>query len=234
MRHLIWFSCGAASTMTAKIVLAENTDAVLAYCDTGGEHPDNKRFMADVEKWLGVNVIVLKSKEYTDHFDVFQKTRWINGVNGARCTVELKKKLRFEFQFADDVQYFGYTLEEKHRADRFREAYPEVNSRFPLIEKGITKADCVGLLQKHNIDIPMMYKLGYNNNNCIGCCKGGAGYWNKIRKDFPEQFKRMAEIEREVEATALKNTYLDELNPKAGRHKDFEISCDFVCQTMDV
>lgn len=199
MRNLIWFSCGAASTMTAKIVLSENPDAVLAYCDTGGEHPDNKRFMQDVEKWLNVQVVVLKSKEYSDHFDVFEKTRWINGVNGARCTVELKKRLRFEFQQADDVQYFGYTVEEKHRADRFREAYPEVNSRFPLIEKGITKSDCVGLLSKHGIDIPMMYKLGYNNNNCIGVVRGVQGIGTKYAKTFPNNSKECQRLKEKLE-----------------------------------
>ena len=23
------------------------------------------------------------------------------------------------------------------------------------------------------IEIPVMYRLGYNNNNCVGCVKGG-------------------------------------------------------------
>ena len=32
--------------------------------------------------------------------------------------------------------------------------------------------------------------MGYNNNNCIGCIKGGMGYWNKIRVDFPEVFEK--------------------------------------------
>jgi hypothetical protein len=54
------------------------------------------------------------------------------------------------------------------------------------------------MLWKAGIEIPAMYKMGYNNNNCIGCVKGGMGYWNKIRKDFPEVFNRMAVIEREV------------------------------------
>ena len=40
-----------------------------------------------------------------------------------------------------------------------------------------------------------MYKLGYNNNNCIGCVKGGQAYWNKIRIDFPETFNKMAKLE---------------------------------------
>lgn len=63
----------------------------------------------------------------------------------------------------------------------------------------------MGMLWKAGIEIPAMYKMGYNNNNCIGCVKGGMGYWNKIRKDFPKVFDRMAKIEREVGATCLKD-----------------------------
>ena len=51
------------------------------------------------------------------------------------------------------------------------------------------------------------------------------GYWNKIRIDFPEIFKQMAEAEREVSASCLKNKegkiYLDELDPKAGNPNRF-------------
>ena len=42
-----------------------------------------------------------------------------------------------------------------------------------------------------------MYDMGYPNNNCIGCVKGGMGYWNHIRKDFPEVFDSRAKLERE-------------------------------------
>lgn len=234
-RHVVWFSCGAASAVTAWFVLQSLPGALLVYCDTGGEHDDNGRFLRDVERWLGVNVIVLKNEKYVDHFDVIEKTKYVNGKNGARCTVELKKKLRFEFQKVDDVQYFGYTAErrERKRAHRFCENNPEVNARFPLIENNLTKKQCVGLLQREGIEIPKMYRLGYNNNNCIGCVKGGAGYWNKVRRDFPGHFERMKSAERSVGHSCINGKYLDELKPDEGRHTDFIIECDFVCESFD-
>ena len=232
MRTVIWFSCGAASFACA--YLLKDTDAILVYCDTGGEHPDNKRFLADAEKFLGKKVIVLKNPEYADHFDVVQKTRWVNGPKGARCTAELKKKLRLQFQQVDDIQIFGYASDpkERDRAERFKQTFPEVNARFPLIEKGLRHNDCIGLVKRLGIEVPMMYRLGFNNNNCIGCVKGGMGYWNKIRKHFPEQFKRMADIEREVGASCIKGTFLDTLDPDAGNDKEPEMTCDFICESV--
>lgn len=86
------------------------------------------------------------------------------------------------------------------------------------------------------IKIPIMYSLGYDNNNCIGCNKGGMGYWNKIRIDFPEVFKERAEDERFVGATCLKEQdgtriYLDKLDPKRGMEvKPIIPDCDLYCQ----
>ena len=233
MRNVVWFSCGAASTVALKIVLGEDPKCVACYCDTGGEHPDNMRFLRDVSDWLGVRINVLKNDKYADHFDVIDKTRYINGPGGARCTVELKKKPRFEFQRADDIQSFGYTVDEKHRAERFVESFPEVNARFPLIERGFTKQQCIGILWSAGIEIPKMYTLGFNNNNCIGCVKGGAGYWNKIRREFPEHFERMSDLEQKIGRSCIKGTFLKDLSPKAGNHRDMEISCDFVCSGFD-
>lgn len=62
-----------------------------------------------------------------------------------------------------------------------------------------------------------MYDLGYHNNNCVGCVKGGMGYWNRIRIDFPEVFRKMAELEREIGHSCINGVYLDELAPGRGR-----------------
>ena len=126
----------------------------------------------------------------------------------------------------------------KHRVERFIKQNSERKIKPILIEKGFSKADCLGYLAKSGIELPAMYKLGYQNNNCIGCVKGQAGYWNKIRKDFPEVFDRMAKVERELNAAINKKyvkgerirVFLDEMPEDMGRNvKEPEISCGIIC-----
>ena len=79
-----------------------------------------------------------------------------------------------------------------------------------------------------------MYQLGYQNNNCIGCPKGGIGYWNKIRRDFPQTFTRMAELERAIGASVLRSNgeslWLDDLDPQRGNHADEpSFECSLLC-----
>lgn len=234
-----WFSCGAASAVACKLMLEEHPDAIVAYCDTmSTEHPDNQRFFDDCQEWFGVEILRLKSDRYADIWEVFERTRWLAGVGGARCTTEMKKAVRQRFEDYGDRQYFGFTADEAHRVDRFRANNDEVYMVAPLIEQGISKGECYHRLKTAGIELPMMYRLGYNNNNCIGCVKGQSGYWNKIRRDFPDVFARMAKVERSLNAAICKRyekgvrirVFLDELDPDAGRHDDSPVmECGVLC-----
>ena len=231
-RVIIWFSAGAASAVAAKLVLTEKPKNLrIIYTDPGSEHPDNKRFLDDCENWFGHKVERIKSEKYQDTWDVWERTRFLVSPQGARCTTELKKKLRLREQLPDDIQVFGYTVEEMNRVNRFKEQNPEVDLRTPLIEKGLTKSDCLAMLDRAGIELPAMYKLGYQNNNCIGCVKGGMGYWNKIRKDFPDVFQRMATLERDLGVGLLGDgNYLDELDPQRGNHaNEASFECSLFC-----
>ena len=233
-RVVVWISAGAASAVAGKLTLGEHPDAALAYTDPGSEHPDNARFLDDLERWYDRPIVRLRSDRYVDTWQVWTERRFLVGPSGALCTTELKKRPRFAFERPDDVQVFGYTSEEQHRADRFRQQNPEVTLRTPLIERGLTKDDCLAIIDRSGIAMPAMYLLGYRNNNCIGCPKGGIGYWNKIRRDFPDVFTRMAGIERDLGHTVLRDKngaiWLDELDPARGNHvteSDFE--CSLLC-----
>jgi 3'-phosphoadenosine 5'-phosphosulfate sulfotransferase (PAPS reductase)/FAD synthetase len=238
MRVVVWFSAGAASAVAAKLVLAEGP-ATLVYTDPGSEHPDNQRFMADCEEWFGQEIIQLCSEKYEDTWAVWEHRRFLVSPQGAPCTIELKKKMRQQFERPTDIQVFGYTHEEQDRADLFRDNNPGVTLRTPLIEQGLNKAECFRLIQQAGIDLPVMYKLGYRNNNCIGCVKGGMGYWNKIRRDFPDVFNRMAKLERDIGATLNRAddepVWLDELDPSRGNYTaERDIQCSLFCPVPEL
>lgn len=251
-RVLVWFSCGAASAVTAKLAIEKYGDKCeVLYCDTFKyEHPDNRRFFKDVELWIGKRIKVLQSEKYTDIYDVFEKTRFLSGPKGARCTTELKKNVRKAYQKIDDVHVLGYTIEEGNRIAQFNRENPELLTDFILYDNGLTKQDCYKILQDANIDLPEMYRLGYKNNNCIGCVKGGMGYWAKIREDFPHMFNKMANMERSLDHALNRReigkrgtpehkvirVFLDELKVSQDQKYEDEpdIECGVMCTHSDV
>lgn len=235
-RVISWFSCGAASAV-ATVIAAIHYERVRAiYCKVVEEHPDNERFADDFTRTFGIPVESIVNGKYNGSiYEVFRKRRFITGPNGAPCTTLLKKEMRKQFQQPDDIQVFGYTSEEQDRADRFLDANNDVRESFPLLELGIDKQDCLSIIASSGIEVPVMYRLGYNNNNCIGCVKGKMGYWNKIRVDFPVAFDRMARLEREIGHAINKDKngpiYLDELDPVRGNFKrDLPGDCGFTCE----
>lgn len=236
-RAVSWFSCGAASAVASKLMLEKyGKRCIIVYCDViDTEHPDNLRFLLDVEAWLGHKIEIIKSEKYVDVDDVFVKTRYMAGISGARCTTEMKKIPRYAFQRADDIHTFGFTAEERRRIERFEVNNPELTVDWVLADAGYTKADCYAEIKKAGIAIPAMYQLGYKNNNCLGCVKAGsAKYWNMIRRDFPDVFARRSQQSRElgVRLTRHKGVriFLDELPEDYLPADDLEdISCGPEC-----
>lgn len=229
-----WMSAGVSSFIAG--YLAKDVDKYI-YIDIENQHPDSMRFIKDCERVLGTEVEILKS-EYGSIQNVVKTFRYINGAYGAKCTDVLKKRVRKAWEYDHrqyDITYvWGFDCNEKHRADRLRDTFPEFEHEFPLIDNNLTKADAHGMLDRLGIKRPAMYDMGYQNNNCVGCVKGGMGYWNKIRVDFPEVFERMAKLEREVGRSCINGVFLDELDPQRGREDSVILpECGIMCQIAE-
>ena len=230
-----WISAGVSSFIAGYLV--KDTVDEFIYTHIDKQHPDSLRFIKDCEKVLGKKITILQSN-YKSVDNVIKTFGFINGPYGAKCTEILKKRVRKEWEYGKkDLTYvwgFDCSKRERARTERTLQSMPNFKHEFPLIERNLTKEDCHGLLKQLGIKRPKMYDLGYRNNNCIGCVKGGMGYWNKIRIDFPEVFKQRAEEERKVGHTCIKGIYLDELPPDAGRIEDEVMEdCSIMCQLIN-
>lgn len=239
-RTVCWFSAGAASAVATKLVLHDTPDATVAYCETGAEHPDNERFMDDCSAWFGSPIERIRSDRYADTWDVFEKRRYLAGIDGALCTVELKVMPRLAWQQPTDIHVFGYTADgpDVARAKRLRETYFEMQIRTPLIDKGVTKAACLDLLKRSGVALPPMYAMGFQNNNCIPCVKATSpAYWALVRQQFPEQFGRMAKLSRDLDVRLCRindeRRFIDEIPMDHPTTNPLQPSCDFLCHIAE-
>ncbi|WP_419625814.1 hypothetical protein, partial [Thiolapillus sp.] len=73
-RIISWFSAGAASAVATKMINAD----VVAYCDTGSEDKDNRRFYKDCERWFGRPITRLKNERYRDTWDLWEKRAYLS------------------------------------------------------------------------------------------------------------------------------------------------------------
>ena len=226
-----WFSAGVSSAVATKLA---NPDRII-YIHIDDQHPDTLRFVKDCEAWFGKPVEILQSP-YKCVENACRLRGYIRQAKGVtRCTEYLKKQVRKKWEYENPGRHtyvWGYDGTECHRADNIQMAMPNFNHIFPILDR--TKAEVHGLLDAAGIRRPAMYDLGYQNNNCVGCVKGGMGYWNKIRVDFPEVFSARVRLERDLNSRCLKECFLDELDPQRGRHEGPIVpDCGIFCEIQE-
>lgn len=245
-RIVVHFSCGAASAIAAKLTLTDYSPerVFLVNAFLQEEHEDNRRFLADCERWLNKIITVLRDEKYgASTLEVWRRKRFIKGPHGAPCATALKRDLLNGWSLPSDIWVIGYTAEETDRATELQEFYPDRKFLFPLIERHLSKSDCLAMIDRAGIRLPEMYLMGYENANCIGCPKGGLGYWNKIRRDFPDRFYQIADIQDDIGPGAyfLRNRRTGErmrlrdlpINHGAKTYDEPSFSCSFFCQMAE-
>jgi len=217
--------------------------AIIARCETGNEDPDNYRFESDVMRFLDRHVTILKSDEYDDVWDVWKRRRFISGPDGAPCTTEMKVKVRLAFQHPTDIHVFGYTTDARdiQRFESIKRNFPELTVRAPLIDKGISKAATLAIVERWGISLPRSYAMGFPNANCLGTGCGKASspnYWALYRHHFPDRFARTAAYSREIGArlTRIGNQriFIDEIPMDWPMTEAVAPACDFLCQIAEM
>jgi len=230
-----WFSAGVSSAVATKLIVNEIDHIFYIHIDD--QHEDTARFVNDVSQWIGKEIETMQSP-YGSVENACRAASYLNGVAGAACSRLLKRRVReeWEMEITEHLTYvWGFDSQEQDRADRIVERYQGQSHRFPLIEKGISKTEAHEILKASGIQRPAMYELGYNNNNCVGCLKGGRGYFNHIRNDFGDVFEKRAKLERLIGASCINGTFLDELDPNVGRHtKPIVDDCGILCEVMAI
>lgn len=246
-RIVFWFSCGTASAVNAKLGLAKYRDQAevrIVRCLVPEEHPDNSRFAADCQRWFNWPVEEIQSAEYDSCETVWRKRRYMSGIKGAPCTIEMKKAPRWklESEWHPDIQSFGYTADEQWRVDRFKAENPEIRIESLLIANGLDKQACHAIIERAGLRRPQSYEDGFPNANCRGCVKmQSPGYWNLTRRVYPEVFEARAKLSRELGVRLVKETsgdreriFLDELDPNIGMRDPIEsVECSLLCYAAE-
>lgn len=238
---VVWFSCGAASAIAAKQAVynyAKTHNLLIVNNPIKEEHEDNRRFLNDVSEWIQYPIIEALNKDFPNAsiVEIFDKRKYMGGIDGAPCTMLLKRIPRYQFELTRNIDFhiLGFTIDEWQRQKNFNNR--ERSNTIPLLVSSLTtKEDCFKELKKSGIKLPEIYYLGYPNANCIGCVKATSPtYWNLVRNTFPEVFQQRAEQSRRIGTKLVrvkgKRKFLDELKPTdiGGKIKSWECGnfCD--------
>ncbi len=237
VRHSVsWFSAGVSSAVATRLAIGEIDEVFYIHIDD--QHPDTLRFVKDCSEWFGKTITILQSPYRTVAAAVRAGgSRFINSPAGANCTRWLKRRVRKEWEAEHDgvkLRYvWGMDAREERRCERLCLAMPQQEHVFPLVQEKKSKREAHEILNASGVKRPVPYDLGFHNNNCRVCVKGGKGYMNLCRVVYPELFAERAKLERAVGASCINGVYLDELDPQAGRNEGpICDDCGIMCELM--
>lgn len=220
MNHIATVSGGLTSAYCADMVLREHPDARLVFTDTKWEDPDLYRFLRDLESRWGKSIEVVSDGRNPE--ELFRDEGILGNDRMPVCSRKLKAGTMQTWlkNNLPAVVYFGIDLSEAHRAEKIREHYGRgfggsVVCEFPLMRAGLfLDKDKIQSEIKNvwGIEIPRLYRMGFDHNNCGGgCVRGKKGHWKRLLEMLPDVYAERERMEREFRKNVpqMKYTILD-------------------------
>jgi len=84
---------------------------------------------------------------------------------------------------------FGISTDESLRMRQSNVKY--ITNEYPLIEKRMSRYDCIEWLKNHSLPIPV-------SSSCVFCPYHSSATWREIKNDTPEDFERAVSIEETI------------------------------------
>jgi hypothetical protein len=215
-KHIVSVSSGAPSALLLMLINLADTygknNVVGLFADTNAEHPDNYRFLYDLQR-AGYDIEFVTTGKSPNQLQLEQNTIFTNFL--APCTRQLKLEPIREFvQTMQRCGYLchmhvGFTVEDaKPTSDKPNGRITDTKAswlsngvipHFHLVDEQYNRQQVMSELKQRGFIVPMSYALGFPNANCLaegGCVKGGKGYMLKILTHFPEYYAKREETER--------------------------------------
>lgn len=205
MKHLVMFSGGIGSWMTAKRVADKHgtDDLTLLFADTKMEDEDLYRFLD--ESAANVGGTLVKVAEGRDPWEVFFDVKFLGNSRIDPCSRVLKRQflrkyIDENFDPEDTVIYIGIDWTEQHRMERAAGFWEPWKVEAPMCDRPLlSKKDMIIQLELEGIKPPELYQYGFPHNNCGGfCIKAGQAQFRLLLKVYPERYCYHEKKEQEI------------------------------------
>lgn len=233
-KYIVCFSGGHSSALTAieavRKVGKENVILLNHDISAAVEDQDIKRFKNEIADYLGLNITYanIEGWEYKTPLKVCRELGAFKIGNGtALCTYNLKTKPFYNWlennypvekgKMREDITIlYGFDKNETNRIQRRIGVLQTKGyyTDFPLAfwNRTIYSTEEIGIKK------PETYNL-FRHANCIGCLKAGKQQWYLVYCLYPDIWKEAIQAENEIGYSILKDTYLEDLEPKFKKMK---------------
>jgi len=204
VKYIVSFSGGKDSTAMLLRLLEEArpVDDII-FCDTTAEFPQMYEHIAQVEKYIGRKITILRPEHDFEYMMLEWEKKgknagkkgygWPNGKT-RWCTGYFKRERINTYleNVKDEVtQYIGIAADEVIRTKRKKDGRTLI---YPLVEWGMTERDCLQYCYDRGFTWGGLYEK-FNRLSCYLCPFKRLDELRIIRKDFSELWEHMRKLD---------------------------------------
>ena len=178
---------------------------LIVFCDTGLEFLQMYDHLKRLEAYIGREITILRADRSFEYYFLtytpkrknpalkqYKGMSWA-GPRNRWCTAMLKTRVIHKFLRSlqndyDVVEYIGIAADEKRR---IRAAC------YPLVEWGMTEADCLQYCYDRGFDWGGLYRI-FKRVSCWCCPLQSLAELRKLRKHFPELWAQLEAWDRQT------------------------------------
>ena len=218
-RFVVGYSGGVTSAWCLDWALRTypRDEVVALFHDTHREHADTYRYLRQMAERLGIDITERSDGRSVEQVEDDEHALANNRMAFCSRILKAEQKDRYyeELRAAgvtEIVLVLGFSSREWQRIQRatMRAAADGYAVMFPLVTAGITKQECADWSLALGVPLPSMYRWS-DHANCVGCRRGGKGYWLAVKANEPAIFDAAKAREAEWGHTFLKDTTLANL-----------------------
>jgi len=175
----------------------------IVFFDTGWEFPQMLNHIDLLEQRTGIQIVRLKPKRTFEYWMIERPLKDRRGYGWPSpirrwCTREKFNVInRYANQFKPYIECIGYALDESERSSK-EIVKRRDNLRFPLIEWGITEAQALQYCFERRYHWGGLYQI-FRRVSCFCCPLQRIGELRKLRKYFPDLWKKMLDMDSHIE-----------------------------------
>ncbi len=238
--HVVSLSGGKDSTaMLLRMIEEDMPIDIILFCDTGLEFPAMYEHLDKVEKDIGRPITRIRSFHTFEYFltqkEILAKHKrnanqknyrgygWPGPLN-RWCTKELKTIPREKFlhqlqEQYDIIEYVGLAADEGYRFER--ENNQKSSSRHPLVDWGMTEADCLKYCYDRGYTWSGLYDQ-YSRVSCWCCPLQPLSELKVLYKNYPDLWSKHKEWDKRTWRNIKADYSVDELEARFDFETEWE------------